>query len=549
MATGPVSDSARLQSALARWFAELTHHGIVATDRELRVIVWNRWMELHARLPASDAFGRPLIELFPDLAARELDQRYREAIEHGRVSTVSYGLHRHVFPLPPTHPDLDFAEMPQSGRIGPLMDGDAIIGTVTTIEDVSERLASEAQLRKQIEAQQIARAAAETALRSKDEFLSTLSHELRTPLNAVLGWTRLLVARQDNDPAVVARALQVIERNATAQASMIDDILDVARIVAGKLRLEMQPIDLLQVVLSAVDVVTPSAKARRIAIRTSLDPKTPRVLGDHGRLQQVVWNLLSNAVKFTDPGGAIDITLCASGKHARLTVADNGRGISPAFLPFVFDRFRQSDSSSARRQGGLGLGLALVHDLIELHGGTIRAESAGENRGAKFTIDLPTVMSPEQRRNHVVADAQSTDLPSLAGVRVLLVDDEADARELAVETLMRCGADVVPVSSSAAALQALRDGGRFDVLVSDIGMPKEDGYELIRRVRALDPARVGVLPAVAVTGYANADDCSRALAAGYHVHVPKPMDPAALATAVRQAIEGRGAERGESGRK
>lgn len=532
------SDTTRLQSAIARWLAELTHAGLYATDADLRVIWWNRWMEIHTRMPVSLVLGQPLLKLFPDMHERGLAGRYQDALDNGRVSTLSQGLHGYLIKLPATHPDLDLPQMPQSGRISPLRDGDAIIGTVTTIENVSERMAAEAELRKQIAAQEMARASAERALRTKDEFLSTLSHELRTPLNAVLGWTKILTSREDADPAMVARALKVIERNASAQASMIDDILDSARIAAGKLRLEMQPTDLMQVILAAVDVVTPSATAKNIRIKTNLDARTPMVLGDQGRLQQVAWNLLSNAVKFSDQGGSIEITLAPAARTTRLIVSDRGRGISPEFLPFVFDRFRQSDASSARRQGGLGLGLALVRDLVQLHGGTISAESGGEDKGATFTIDLP-VLSMHTSPEPVEADGPPPSKgPSLVGSLVLVVEDEKDSRDLLVAALAGVGADVVAVSSCAAALELLAGAGerRFDVLVSDIGMPEEDGYELMRQVRQLDPASAGGIPAVAVTGYANAEDRQRALAAGYQVHIPKPIDPMTFVSAVQQAV-------------
>jgi signal transduction histidine kinase/CheY-like chemotaxis protein len=532
-------DPARLTGALVRWFSELTYQGMFATDRDLRVILWNRWMEVHSERAASEVLGRPLIELYPDLSVRGLDQYYRDALS-GRISVMSHGLHRHVLRLPPTNRDLGFHEMPQSGRIGPLSEGESVIGTVTTLEDISDRLASEAQLRKQIEVQQMARVTAENALRAKDEFLSMVSHEIRNPLNAVLGWTRILISRKDVDAEMLARALRVIDRNATAQVRMIDDLLDVARIASGKLRLEMQPVDLLAVTLAAVDVIGPPAKAKRIELRTSLDPKTARVLGDQQRLQQIVWNLLSNAMKFTEPGGVVHVSVSPVGKLTRLVVSDTGRGISPDFLPFVFERFRQSDASSARRHGGLGLGLALVRELVELHGGTVHAESPGDHQGATFTIDLPTAMSPEVRHNHVGhAPMASIAAPSLAGLRVLVVEDEADSREVLAETLATCGADVVTATSCEEALALMRESAADQlphVILSDLGMPKNDGFDLIRRVRALPPEHGGRIPAIAVSGYANPDDRMRALAAGFQGHLPKPMDPLAVATAVARAV-------------
>jgi signal transduction histidine kinase/ActR/RegA family two-component response regulator len=528
---------ARLPKALVRWFSELTYEGMFATDRDLQVIVWNRWMEAHTKRAAADALGRSLFELHPDIVARGLDQYYRDALS-GRISMISYGLHRHILRLPPTNRDLGFNEMPQTGRIGPLSDGEDVIGTVTTVCDISDRLANESELRKQIEIQQQARVIAEDALRAKDEFLSMVSHEIRNPLNAVLGWTRILMDRKDVDPDTLARALRIIDRNASAQARLIDDLLDVARIASGKLRLETQPVDLLAVALAAVDVVSPSTKAKQLEVRTGLDPATPRVLGDPQRLQQIVGNLLSNAVKFTNPGGVIEVRVSPAGKVARLTVSDSGQGISPEFLPFVFERFRQSDASSARRHGGLGLGLALVRELVELHGGTVRAESAGENQGATFTIDLPTALSGEVERSHVVrAGSIGRVAPSLAGIRVLIVEDEADSRDLVAEALTACGAKVMTASSCDEALDVIRSCGDKDrphVIVSDLDMREDDGFAFIRSVRSLEPEKGGRIPAIALTDYGNPEG-HRARAAGFHSQLAKPIEPVAISEAVARA--------------
>ena len=545
MADERSGEAQRLPAALVRWFSELTYQGLFATDRDLRVIVWNRWMEIHSERPASEVVGRQLTELYPDLCSRGLDQYYRDALT-GHIGVVSHGLHRYVLRLPPTNRDLGVNEMPQSGRIGPLSDGDTVIGTVTVLEDVSDRLASDAALRRQIDVQQMARVAAEKALRAKDEFLSTVSHEIRNPLNAVLGWTRILLDRKDVDAEVLARALRVIDRNAALQARMIDDLLDVARIASGKLRLEMQTVDLPAVALAAVDVVGPSATAKQIEVRTRLDPKAPPVLGDPQRLQQIIWNLLSNAVKFTDPGGLVEVSVARVGKATRLAVRDTGSGISADFLPFVFERFRQSDASSARRHGGLGLGLALVRELVELHGGTVRAESPGERQGATFTIDLPTARSTqigpnsEDRRREISAEA-----PSLDGLRLLIVENEADSRELLGVTMMTCGAQVTMASSCEEALDALQQAAAAKnlphVILSDLGMPKADGFDLIRKVRSLAPDDGGRVPLVAVTGYVDRYDGRRALEAGFVGHVPKPIDPIAIAVEVARAARQAGA--------
>ena len=524
-------------SALIRWFWELPGQGIVVTDRDLRIIVWNRWMEVHSGRSAAETVGRALVDIYPDLIDRGMDQHYSDALA-GRVIVMSYGLNKYVLRLPPARADIGLDAMPQSGRIGPLVDEHGVVGTVTTIQDVSDRLATESELRKQIEVQRIARVAAEKAMRARDSFLATVSHEIRSPLNAVLGWARILTERTDVAPDVLARALRVIERNASAQARMIDDLLDVARIASGKLRLEMQPVDLVAVALTTIDVVALSAKTKQIELRTRLDPGTPRVLGDQQRLQQIIWNLLSNAVKFTDPGGTIEVSITRSGPHARVVVSDTGRGISAEFLPFVFERFRQSDTSSAKRFGGLGLGLALVRELVELHGGTVAAESAGEGSGATFRIDIPS-MSPELRADRLVSSSATlAAAPSLEGVRVLVVDDDCDSRDLLGEVLSRCGAQVSLSGSAEDALSRIRAStplNRPHVIVSDLGMPGVDGFQLMHDLRALDGHAGGRIPAVAVSAYAMPDDRERALAAGYLSHVAKPIDPVAVVTAVAWA--------------
>jgi signal transduction histidine kinase/CheY-like chemotaxis protein len=531
-------DLSKVQAAVTRWVGDETRQGFFVTDTQLRVIVWNRWMELHSGHPAADMMGRSLFDVYKDAVARGIKEYYEQALA-GHVTVISHALHRYILPMRPTHPDLAFNEMPQSGHIGPLSHGGAVIGTVTIVEDVSDPLSSEAQLRKQIAALQVARTTAENALRAKDEFLSTLSHEIRTPLSAVLGWVRILLGRQEIDRALLDRGLQVIERNATAQAKIIDDMLDMARIVAGKLRLEKQPVRLQTVVPTAIDGIMPAAIAKGVTVRTALNPATPQVNGDPDRLQQIVWNLISNAIKFTEAGGTIDVRLDVAGTCARISVTDTGQGISPEFLPSVFERFRQNDASSTRRHGGLGLGLALVRELVELHGGSVRAASAGVDKGSTFTIDLPTIISPEILLAEPRHDGDDDVDASLIGVRVLVVEDEPDARELAVMALEHRGAEVTAVPSSSAGVSAILSSSPWalpHVLVSDIGMPEENGYDFIKRVRALDPNQGGRIPAVSVTAYTTPKEIDRAFAAGYQLHVPKPMDPTALVKAVAKLV-------------
>ena len=532
MATELSLDVNRLQAALAHWLSHETQRGVFVTDSQFRLVIWNQWMEMHSGRSSSDVVGCSLFDLYPETATRGIREYYEGAVD-GSVTVLSHAFHRYLLVLPPTNTELGAAEMPQTAHIGPLSLDGTVVGTITIVDDVSDRLATEIALRRQIEAQRRARATAEQALHAKDEFLSTLSHEMRTPLNAVLGWARILLDRQTLDHALVQRALQVIERNATAQAKMIDDMLDMARIVSGKLRLEMKTMDFLSVVFAAVDVIMPSADAKQIQVRTQLDPKTPLIVGDQDRLQQVIVNLLSNAVKFTDIGGSIDVVLQMSGSEASLVVKDSGRGIDPAFLPHVFERFRQGDASSTRRHGGLGLGLALARDLVELHGGTVSAESPGDGQGATFTVRLPTMPTAHVDGNGTRA---ATPPPrALATIRVLLIEDEPDSRDLARAALMRFGADVAAVSSSAEAVTTILSASPDTlphVVVSDIGMPVEDGFVFIRQLRALSPERGGRIPAVTVTGYSAPADVDRALAAGFQMHLSKPVDPLALIEAV-----------------
>ncbi|MCA1568342.1 MAG: PAS domain S-box protein [Acidobacteria bacterium] len=381
------------------------------------------------------------------------------------------------------------------------------------------------------------RTEAEEANRLKDEFLATLSHELRTPLTSILGWARLLQTN-NFDEAAMRRALETIERNARAQNQLVDDLLDTSRIITGKLRLDVRSVDLADVVTAATDSVRPAAEAKEIRLQTLLDPQAGPVSGDPDRLQQVVWNLVSNAIKFTPKRGRVQVRLERVNSHIEITVADTGMGIAPEFLPHVFDRFRQADQATTRAHGGLGLGLAIVRQLVELHGGTVSAHSDGKGQGTTFTINLPLLpvrQEPASDLPRVHPAARGgialTCPPELDGLRVLIVDDEADTRDLLLAVLTSCGAQVTLTASAAEALEQI---GRehFDVLVTDIGMPEEDGYSLIEKVRMLPAERGGTLPAAALTAYARMEDRVRALRSGFQIHVPKPVDPTELITVV-----------------
>jgi PAS domain S-box-containing protein len=395
-----------------------------------------------------------------------------------------------------------------------------------------------------LEFERAVRRDAEEANRLKDEFLATLSHELRTPLNAIVGWTTIL-QQGDVPPAVVAEGVATIERNAKAQSQLIEDLLDVSRILSGKLRLDLQPIDFAPVVEAAVTSVFPSSTAKGVSLRHSVPADGASLFGDPTRLQQVVWNLLSNAIKFTPRGGRVDALLTASDSIVELVIADSGQGIAPEFLPHVFDRFRQADASTTRTHTGLGLGLAIVRHLVEQHGGTIHAESRGEGCGAIFTIRLPAMTAarvpgpkqPDRAARDAAASATLHGEVSLANVHVLVVDDEPDSRNLLKRLLEQRHAVVQARGSVADALQAI-DERAFDVVLSDIAMPGRDGYDLVRHLRAL-PGEKAAIPAIALTAFARADDRRLALHAGFQHHISKPVDPdelfAVIASVARRA--------------
>jgi PAS domain S-box-containing protein len=410
-----------------------------------------------------------------------------------------------------------------------------IIGTNM---DITDRKQAEAEREELLAREQAAREAAEALTRAKDEFLALVSHELRSPLNAMLGYA-VLLRHGGLDTKEVRHAAEVIERSGKAQAQLIDDLLDTARIISGKLRLELGPVNLVSVIEQAAQTIHPAADAKEISLETNLPSEIGQITGDPVRLQQVVWNLLSNAVKFTPQGGRVEARLERIDPHICIIVSDTGKGISPDFLPYVFDRFRQSDASSVRRHGGLGLGLSLVKYLVELHGGTIEAASAGEGQGATFKVTLPVRAIATPLGEAEGAPVSGKVSKELTGVRALVVDDEDDARELLDLALSQYGADVVAVSSAAEAytlITATPPQERPDVMVADIGMPDEDGYSLIRRVREWERARGAYIPAVALTAYGRVEDRIHALKAGFQMHVAKPVDPDELAIAIQSLI-------------
>ncbi len=410
------------------------------------------------------------------------------------------------------------------------------IGSCTDIDDQRRAGQERLELLRRVQA---AHAAAEEANRLKDDFLATVSHELRTPLTAMLGWLQLLRTGRLSEEKR-ARALETVERNARAQAQVVEDLLDISRIITGKLRLECGPLELKNVVEAALEATRPLADTKGVMLELETGTESLPMWGDAGRLQQVVWNLLSNAIKFTPRGGRVTVHLRPLEGSVELRVTDTGMGISPAFLPHIFERFRQQDSSSRRAHGGLGLGLAIVHHLVELHGGHVSAHSPGEGLGASFVLHLPREprpAPPAPLAAHVDAVAAVPPArPQLAGLRLLLVEDQEDAREMIRLLLESHGAQLRAVASAAEAFHCLREW-RPDLLVSDIGLPGENGYELLQRIRALPTEEGGRTPAIALTAYARAEDRERALRAGFDMHVPKPIEEAELLAVLTAAAE------------
>ena len=399
--------------------------------------------------------------------------------------------------------------------------------------EIAERRRSEEYREALLVSERAARSEAERATRLKDEFVATLSHELRTPLNAIVGWAGIL--RVDRRTDTIKQGVEVIERNAKLQAQMIEDLLDVSRILSGKLLFQLEKTDVAGIIEAAVAAVRPAAETKGVLLAMQLD-SCRSVNADPGRLQQVAWNLLTNAIKFTPLGGCVDVALRETHGQVELSVSDNGQGIKAEFLPFVFDRFRQADASTTRRHGGLGLGLSIVKSLVELHGGTVDVQSPGEGRGATFFVRLPVAPLQGQGIEQAIsARQQSTRAPvvnpELTGLRILVIDDEPDARMLTRRVLEERGAEVITACSAAEAMATVDGAAPPSVIISDIGMPEQDGYDLIRQMRAL-PGDAGQVPAVALTALARAEDQKRALSAGYQRHVSKPVDPAELIAVV-----------------
>lgn len=523
--TRDVTERSQAELAIAKLAAivESSDDAIVSRALDGIITSWNRSAEKMYGYSAEEAIGRHISLIVPAERRSEEDEvlarlKCGERIDHFVTERQAKDGHRLSISL----------------TVSPIRDSAGnVIGASKIARDITEQKRAEAERDALLASERFARAEAERASKIKEEFLATLSHELRTPLSAILGWVQLL-QRKSPDRETLEQGLTVIDRNARMQEQLIADLLDMSRIISGKMRMDVQPVELKVVIKSALETVRPAADAKGIRLQTMLDPGTALVNGDPTRLQQVVWNLLSNAVKFSPRGSRIQVILARVNSHVEITVSDTGQGIKPEFLPYVFDRFRQADSSAARVHGGLGLGLSIVKQLVELHGGSVHVASEGEGRGSTFSVHLPIAIlhaspvaeervhptSPPHVSVHVAA-------PNLAGVRVLVVDDDADARELIRRVLEDCGAEVNVVRSVEEALAAVRQS-EPDVIVSDIGMPGRDGYELMKSLR-----RSGLkTPAAALTAFARSEDRTRALSAGFHTHIAKPVSPAELLAAV-----------------
>ncbi|MFL6216474.1 MAG: PAS domain S-box protein [Blastocatellia bacterium] len=520
-----ISERRRVEEALSfvASIVESSEDAIIGKRLDGTIVSWNTGAERLYGYRAEEVVGkhiRLLVDPEQDDIDRILEQlRSGNRVHHYETIRVKKSGER---------VDVALTISPIKGPNGTLT------GASTIARDISERKQAERERERLLAEAQRARALAEDANRLKDEFLATVSHELRTPLNAIVGWSHMLRNRSF-DEATTERALETIERNAKVQAQIVEDILDVSRIITGKLRLNVQPIDIASIIESALDSVRPAADAKEIRVQTILDPHTAPVSGDGNRLQQVVWNLLSNAVKFTPRGGRIEVRLQQADSHAEIVVTDTGQGIQSELLPFVFDRFRQGDSTSTRIHGGLGLGLAIVRHLIELHGGTVTAASAGQDHGAVFTVRLPLMALHSEGYDAERAAmspplTSSQNAPDLSGLRVLIVDDEPDTRDMLRLMIEQFGAQVRACASSREAVGVFQEWPP-NIIISDIEMPGEDGYQLMRQIRELAPTR-GKTPAVALTAYARAEDRLRAISAGYQMHVAKPADPLELALVI-----------------
>ena len=519
---------------------------IIGKDLNSIITSWNLGAEHIFGYTADEMIGTSIMRLIPSdrqVEEREILARIRSGERLDHFETIRLAK--------------DGRQLSVSITVSPIKDSAGhVVGASKVARDITERKKAEAALKKAaedaeaanleraqlLESERAARSQAERASRMKDEFLATLSHELRTPLNAVLGWAHILRTGKLKVEEL-KQGLDTIERNARVQAQIIEDLLDMSRIISGKVRLAVKEIDLPAVLNESIETVRAPAEAKGISLQAIVDPRAGRISGDPDRLQQVFWNLLNNAIKFTPTDGQVQVVLERIDSHIAVSVIDTGEGIAPEFLPHVFDRFQQGDASTTRRHGGLGLGLAIVKQLVELHGGHVRVKSAGIGKGATFTVHLPLIAvyseASKERPCSRATPRENQPLPdvSLANVHVLVVDDEVDARELVKRLLEMAGATVSMAGSASEAIERIL-AARPDVLVCDIGMPAEDGYSLIRQLRVLEESRESALPAVALTAYARSEDRTKAIRSGFQNHLAKPVEPAEL-LAIVSSLAGR----------
>jgi PAS domain S-box-containing protein len=513
----------------------LTDYAIFLIDTQGRVASWNTGAENMLGYTAAEVLGQPASRFFlsdPENAG-VLGREMTEAETAGRATSTGWRVRK------------DGSRLFVEGLLTGVRDEHGeLLAFAKFMKDVTEKHRMEVEREEVLQSERVARNESERVSRMKDEFLATLGHELRTPLNAMLGWTQVL-KRQPALQGALLEGLDVIERNARMQAQIIEDLLDMSRIVSGKIRLDVQRVDLASVVEAAVTAIRPTAQAKGIRLQVVLDPLARAVSGDPHRLQQVFWNLLTNALKFTPKDGRVSVTLERVNSHLEVSVSDNGEGIDPAFLPHVFERFRQADASTSRQYGGLGLGLSIVKQLVELHGGSVSAKSAGAGKGSSFRVALPLMAAsgfdaPENEvREHPTrsasADGGDWSHVDLSGVKVLVVDDQPDARLLIQRLLEERRATVTTAASAAEALENVSKQTP-DVLVSDIGMPREDGYSLIRQLRGL-PGEKGQVPAIALTAYARVEDRVKAIRAGYQSHLSKPVEAIELVAIIGSLLK------------
>ena len=531
--TGAVlGDGDHSLNPLLKAAVESANDAIIITEVELeepgpRMEYVNPAFERMTGYSYADVVGKSPRLLQGPATDRELLRRLKDDLQNRRSfhgETINYRK--------------DGSEYHVEWRITPLFNESGGIEKWVAIQrDVTSRVRAEQERDRLLESERAARAHAERQSQMKDDFLATLSHELRTPLNAIVGWSHIL-SKSPDASADVRDGLTVIARNAKAQSQIIEDLLDMSRVISGQLRLDVQAVNLGEVIDAGIDAVGHAAAAKGVTILRAVDERAGPVSGDPARLRQIVWNLLSNAVKFTPAGGWVKVSLERTDSHVELAVRDNGMGIRPDFLPHVFDRFRQQDASTTRKYGGLGIGLAIVKHLVELHGGIVRAKSAGENLGTTFTVSLPATPPPAAtaKPGEPAEDPADVDecAPQLNGLRVLVVDDEPDGRHLIERLLTDCRAVVTPAATGSEALSLL-GRQRFDVLVSDIGMANVDGYALIRAVRQMTDVGGDKMPALAVTAFAQPADRRRCLVAGYDMHIAKPVDAGELLALVARA--------------